>query len=88
MSRYRLYFLDSRTGSIDRFEEFEARDDDHALDLIGPRIGDAPLELWSGGRKVGRFESALAMSGIASASLWERLAPEPAASDDRRLFGF
>jgi hypothetical protein len=87
MRRYRLYFLDSRTGRIDHFEEFEARDDDHALDLIEPRIGDAPLELWSGGRKIGRFETALALSGIASASLWERLASEPAPSD-RRLFVF
>ena len=88
MSRYRLYFLDSRTGSIERFEEFEARDDDHALDLIEPSIGDIPLELWSGGRKVGQFETALALSGIASAGLWERQEPAPEPSRAWRLFGF
>jgi hypothetical protein len=87
MPQYRLYYLHSRTGSIDRFEEFVARDDDHAVKLIDPHIGEQPLELWSGGRKIGQFEDALALSGMASAGLWAHQAPEPAAPA-RRLFSF
>jgi hypothetical protein len=86
MAHYRLYYLDSRSGKIERFEEFEACDDDDALGFIEQRIGDQPLELWSGGRKIGQFETALALSGVAAAGLWmrdEAPAPPPPA---RRLF--
>ncbi len=86
MAEYRLYIFDSRSHRLDRFETFEAQDDDDALDLIAPRIGDHPLELWTGGRKVGQFESALALSGLASAGMWmrpEEVDPMP----QRRLFG-
>ena len=86
MAHYRLYFLDSRTGKIERFEEFEARDDDEALGLIEQRIGDQPLELWSGGRKIGQFETALALSGVASAGLWVRGEAPVTAPPARRLF--
>lgn len=61
MAFYRLYYLESRTGRIERHEQFEAGDDDAALDAIEPHIGDQPLELWTGGRKVGQFEDALAV---------------------------
>ena len=87
MSHYRLYFLGIRTGSIERFEEFEAEDDDSALALIQPRIGDQPLELWSGGRKIGQFETALALSGIESAGLWAGR-DYPAPTPQRRLFEY
>jgi len=83
--QYRLYFLSNRTGSIDRHEQFEARDDDHAVELIRPRIGEQPLELWTGGRRVGRFEDALALSGLGSAALWDRLSRQPA-QPRRNLF--
>jgi hypothetical protein len=89
MSLYRLYFLDGRSGKIIRFEEFEASDDDHAVDLIEPHIGAGPLELWSGGRRIGQFETALAHACYPSASLWKRLTPDPEPTPtDRRLFGF
>jgi hypothetical protein len=85
MAEYRLYIFDSRNHRLDRFETFEARDDDEALALIEPRIGDHPLELWTGGRKIGQFESALALSGIASASMWmPREAPDH--MPQRRMF--
>jgi hypothetical protein len=87
MPHYRLYFLQSRTGSIERFEEFEARDHDHAIELIQPHVGEQPLELWSRGRKVGQFEDALALSGMASAGLWVHEAAQPA-TPARRLFNF
>jgi len=87
MPHYRLYFLARVTGTIDRHEEFVARDDDHALELIEPHVGGQPLELWTGGRRVGQFEAALALSGIASAGLWasEEL---PDLGRFRRLFNF
>lgn len=86
MPHYRLYFLSRRNGSIERFEEFEARDDDAALAEIEQRIGDQPLELWSGGRKIGQFETALALSGLASAGLWMRDEPPVRMPAPRRLF--
>ena len=55
MAYYRLYFLVSVSGQIERFHEFEAIDDDeaiaHAEKLRGPR----PMELWAGNRKVKRW---------------------------------
>lgn len=86
MPHYRLYFLSRHNGSIERFEEFEARDDDAALAVIEQRIGDQPLELWSGGRKIGQFETALALSGLASAGLWIRDEPPARLPSQRRLF--
>ena len=85
MPHYRLYFLSSRTGSIERHEQFEARDDDDALDTIDPYLlGDHPIELWTGGRKVGQFDTALAISGLASH--WSRGEPSPPQS--RSVFRF
>lgn len=70
MRQYRLYFLNSRTGRIERHQQFEATSDEEALDLIRPLIGTEPLELWTGGRKIGQFDTALALSGLSSAGLW------------------
>jgi hypothetical protein len=67
MPHYRIYFLSSRTGRIERHEEFEARDDDEAVEAIDAHLlGDRPVELWTGGRKVAQFDTALAVSGLAS----------------------
>jgi hypothetical protein len=86
MAYYRLYFLDDRTGRIERHEQFEANDDDAALDAIGPHIGDQPLELWTGGRKVGQFESALAVYAMDCPSRWDvRARSSPPV---RRIFSF
>ena len=52
MSYYRLYYLNPRSGHIDRFEEFEAEDDTGALSHAERRLDHSPLELWSGGRKI------------------------------------
>jgi len=71
MRQYRLYFLNSRSGRIERHEQFEAASDEEALELIRPMIGTEPLELWTGGRKIGQFDTALAMSGLSSAGLWD-----------------
>lgn len=86
MPHYRLYFLSRRNGSIERFEEFEARDDEAALAVIEQRLGDQPLELWSGGRKIGQFETALALSGLAAAGLWMRDQTSDPPPAPRRLF--
>lgn len=86
MPVYRLYFLANPSGSIERFEEFEAADDDEALAMIDQQIGDQPLELWSDRRKIGQFDTALALSGITSAGLWAERLPE--ILPPRRLFNF
>lgn len=57
MLYYRLYFMNRYSGHIDRCAEFEAPDDGAALDLASEHIGESPLELWSGRRKVRRIEA-------------------------------
>lgn len=57
MAYYRLYFLDPASGHIDRFEEFDAADDGAAVAVASQSIGEAPLELWSGARKVQRLDA-------------------------------
>jgi hypothetical protein len=52
MNYYRLYFLKSDLGGIERFAEFEAPDDDAALALAAEHEGEAPMELWCERRKV------------------------------------
>lgn len=56
MAYYRLYFLNDRTGHIDRFEEFDVDDDEAAVARAHRQLGTSPLELWSGGRKVSRLD--------------------------------
>jgi hypothetical protein len=56
MTYYRLYFLDGFSGHIDHFREFEARTDaDAAAQAESWREAQA-MELWSGQRKVMRWE--------------------------------
>ena len=55
MLYYRLYFMHPHSGHIERFADFEAPDDAHALDLAGEHIGQCPLELWNEHRKVQRI---------------------------------
>ena len=57
MGYYRLYFMNRSNGHIERFEEFDAADDSSAVSIADGHIGDQPLELWSGHRKVQRFEA-------------------------------
>ena len=55
MTSYRLYFMNRKSGHIDRFEEFEASNDLRAREIAALRLGDGPAELWTGHRKVERF---------------------------------
>jgi hypothetical protein len=87
MPQYRLYFLSAPRGSIHHFDQFEASDDDAAIAHIDRHVGEQPLELWTGRRRVGQFESALAISGIASAGLWTEYA-HAETHRPRRLFQF
>jgi hypothetical protein len=65
MTYYRLYFMNGRTGHIERFEEFEAVGDDAAIERADGNGAKAPLELWSGCQKIYRLEppSAAALPG-------------------------
>jgi hypothetical protein len=57
MSYYRLYFLSTFSGHIERFEEFDAEDDREAVALAETKQGPLPLELWRSHRKVARVET-------------------------------
>ena len=57
MSYYRLYFMDTFYGHIERFEEIEASSDDSALTLAKTRLGPLAIELWCRDRKVARLEA-------------------------------
>ena len=56
MLYYRLYFMNPRSGHIDRFAEFEAPDHQAAIALAAEHEGAQPLELWCHHNKVRRFE--------------------------------
>ena len=54
MIRYRLCFINPRTGQVDREREIEAADDVDAVHSA--RASDhRPLQLWCGDRKVRTF---------------------------------
>ena len=57
MGYYRLYFMDSFSGHIERFEEFDAADDAAALVLAKAKQGPSALELWCSQRKVARVNA-------------------------------
>ena len=56
MSYYRLYFMDTFSGHIERFEEFDAVDDGEAKAVAQSKAGELGLELWCSHRKVVRIE--------------------------------
>ena len=53
---YRLYFMAKGTEHIDRFHEFAAVDDDAAIAACDAWRGHQTAELWSGDRKVTRWD--------------------------------
>lgn len=55
MSYYRLYVLSAPEGRFVGFEEIEAEDDVAAMRQSDQFIGERPLELWCGSRKVRSF---------------------------------
>lgn len=57
MGYYRLYFMNSFSGHIERFEEFDAADDAAAIVLAKAKQGPLALELWCSHRKVTRVNA-------------------------------
>lgn len=55
MNYYRLYVLSSPEGRFVGFEEIEAEDDVAAVRRAEQFIGERPLELWCGSRKIRSF---------------------------------
>ncbi len=55
MAYYRLYMLSGPEGRFVGFEEIEAVDDVEAVRRAEAFLGDRPLELWCGTRKVRSF---------------------------------
>ena len=58
MGYYRLYLLSAPEGRFVGFEEIEAVDDVDAVRRAEAFVGDHPLELWCGTRKVRSFPAA------------------------------
>jgi len=56
MAFYRLYHLHGERSEVESFEEFDARDDSEAIARGETYRGMNPMELWSGHRKVRRWE--------------------------------
>jgi hypothetical protein len=56
MAYYRLYFFNLASGHIDHFREFEAPGDMAAVVRAGDWRDLGAMELWSGGRKVKRWD--------------------------------
>jgi len=56
MVYYRLYHLRGSRNEVETFREFEAETDDDAIALGETWSGPNPMELWSGHRKVRRWE--------------------------------
>ena len=54
---YRLYVLSAPEGRFVGFEEIEAADDAEAIGRAETFMGDRPLELWCGTRRVRSFPS-------------------------------
>jgi len=58
MHYYRLYFIDRLSGHIDHFREFEAEDDEAALDTAHRWQNGQAMELWNLERKLMRWDVA------------------------------
>ena len=56
MTYYRLYFLDRSSGHIDHFREFETQTDADAVAQAEIWREPSAMELWSGQRKIMRWE--------------------------------
>ena len=56
MTYYRLYYFGGPKGRIDHFREFEAMHDAAAIMQCGEWRSTKPMELWSGGRRVMRWD--------------------------------
>ena len=57
MTYYRLYFMDAQSGHIDHFRELNAGDDSAAIAMAEDARTLSPMELWSGRKKIRRWEA-------------------------------
>jgi hypothetical protein len=57
MAAYRLYFMDRFSGHIEHRREFLADHDAHAITIAIKWSTGQPMELWSGSRKLKRWEA-------------------------------
>ena len=67
MGGYRLYFMDRFSGHIDHRRDFVADSDAHAVEIATGWFAGNPMELWSGGTKLERWE-AQALTPLITAS--------------------
>ncbi len=64
MVHYRLYQLRESTNEVTSFEEFEADGDTLAIAMVQTWRSFNPMELWSGSRKIRRWEALPAAARI------------------------
>ena len=57
MGGYRLYFMDRFSGHIDHRRDFVADSDAEAVAIAHGWFAGSPMELWSGHRKLRRWEA-------------------------------
>lgn len=62
MTQYRLYYINTASGHINRAEVIDALDDVRAVQACRSRIGLQAMELWCRARRVHSFEAELARS--------------------------
>lgn len=57
MGGYRLYFIDRLSGHIEHHREFVVDGDVEAIAIAGGWSTGQPMELWTGTRKLRRWEA-------------------------------
>jgi hypothetical protein len=77
VSYYRLYVLSAPEGRFVGFEEIEAEDDAAAIRRAEEFVGERPLELWCGSRKVCGFAVQPKAQAIASRGSQSRASSPP-----------
>ena len=63
MVYYRLYQLRGPRNEVESFHEFHAADDREAIAVVETMRRMNPMELWSGHRKVRRWDDTSRVSG-------------------------
>lgn len=57
MPGFRIFYMDQRSGHITGSQDFSADDDLDAVKQAEAFFAGAPMELWTGNRKIKRWEA-------------------------------
>jgi hypothetical protein len=73
---YRLYFMNAQSGHIEGVEEFKALNDGDAYANCCAYVGQRPIEVWCGTRKVGRLKARDLTEEMLERRRWARAVAE------------